>query len=301
MGDQKRRKLSTDGPSAAPAPSADPRFAFSAEDLADDNDDSTVPSKPIETSDSADAAGPSTVKTTLPAHLLPSSLTSKNARTPGLIYLSRIPPGMGPSKVKHLLSAYGEVGRVYLARADGVKEPTRSKSGKVRTKHMEHNFKEGWVEFMDKKVARATAEMLNAGMIGGKKGTRWRDDVWTMKYLPRFRWDMLSEQVALERATQTSLLRHHLSASRTEQESYLAAVEKARVGKAIETKRATQAAEGETQGKKRKNDAGGGDEPKKAKKERSYRQREAVDVLKKEDTGRGGTKKDLEGVLGKLF
>ncbi len=32
----------------------------------------------------------------------------------GLIYISRIPPGMQPAKVRHLMSAYGEVGRVYL-------------------------------------------------------------------------------------------------------------------------------------------------------------------------------------------
>jgi ESF2/ABP1 family protein len=37
--------------------------------------------------------------------------------------------------------------------------------------------------------------MLNAQPIGGKKGTRWRDDVWTMKYLPKFKWNMLTEQV----------------------------------------------------------------------------------------------------------
>ena len=32
----------------------------------------------------------------------------------GVIYISRIPPGMSPNKVRHLMSAYGEVGRVYL-------------------------------------------------------------------------------------------------------------------------------------------------------------------------------------------
>jgi DNA phosphorothioation-dependent restriction protein DptG len=32
----------------------------------------------------------------------------------GVIYISRIPPGMNPNKVRHLLSAYGEIGRVYL-------------------------------------------------------------------------------------------------------------------------------------------------------------------------------------------
>ena len=43
--------------------------------------------------------------------------TSKNKKsdtTSGIIYLSRIPPFMKPHKVKHLLSHYGSVGRIYL-------------------------------------------------------------------------------------------------------------------------------------------------------------------------------------------
>lgn len=32
----------------------------------------------------------------------------------GVIYISRIPPGMRPAKVRHLMSGYGEIGRVYL-------------------------------------------------------------------------------------------------------------------------------------------------------------------------------------------
>ena len=32
----------------------------------------------------------------------------------GVIYISRIPPGMQPAKVRHLMGAYGEIGRVYL-------------------------------------------------------------------------------------------------------------------------------------------------------------------------------------------
>jgi ESF2/ABP1 family protein len=32
----------------------------------------------------------------------------------GVIYISRIPPGMRPTKVRHLMSAHGDIGRVYL-------------------------------------------------------------------------------------------------------------------------------------------------------------------------------------------
>lgn len=89
--------------------------------------------------------------------------------------------------------------------------------------------------------------MLNAQPIGGKKGTRWRDDVWTMKYLPKFKWHMLTEQVgqcfvficimclliprhiAHEAAVHTAKLRVELSQSKTEQRDYLKNVELARV------------------------------------------------------------------------
>ena len=39
--------------------------------------------------------------------------------TPGIIYISRLPPGMTPQKVKHLMSSYGDIGRVYAQRKDG--------------------------------------------------------------------------------------------------------------------------------------------------------------------------------------
>ena len=40
----------------------------------------------------------------------------------GVIYVSRIPPGMQPPKVRHLLSAYGDIGRVYL-QPEGESDP----------------------------------------------------------------------------------------------------------------------------------------------------------------------------------
>ena len=38
----------------------------------------------------------------------------RSKRTPGVIYLSRIPPYMKPHKLKHLLSPYGTVGHIFL-------------------------------------------------------------------------------------------------------------------------------------------------------------------------------------------
>ncbi|KAF9268348.1 hypothetical protein L218DRAFT_853385 [Marasmius fiardii PR-910] len=152
----------------------------------------------------------------------------------GVIYISRIPPGMQPAKIRHLMSAYGEVGRVYLQQEDPKRAYLRRKYTSTKKPH----FTEGWVEFKDKKIARSVAEMLNAQPIGGKKGTRWRDDVWTMKYLPKFKWNMLTEQVAHEAAIHTAKLRIELSQSKAEQRDYLKNVELARVlEKRVERKR----------------------------------------------------------------
>ena len=48
--------------------------------------------------------------------LTPEALAAYKAakEQTGVIYISRIPPGMRPEKVRHLMSQHGEVGRVYL-------------------------------------------------------------------------------------------------------------------------------------------------------------------------------------------
>lgn len=134
----------------------------------------------------------------------------KKERKKGIIWISRIPYGMTVAKVRHLLSGFGDVDRIYLQ--DGrAKESGENRVGK-KVKSSSAHFTEGWVEFTNKKVAKAVAEMLNAEPIGaasggsggggkgGKKSgglgmRRWKDEIWTMKYLSGFKWGMLSEQL----------------------------------------------------------------------------------------------------------
>lgn len=56
-------------------------------------------------------AGETTLKPLTPEALAAFKAAQNRA---GVIYISRIPPGMRPAKVRHLMSAYGAVGRVYL-------------------------------------------------------------------------------------------------------------------------------------------------------------------------------------------
>lgn len=43
---------------------------------------------------------------------------------------------------------------------------------KKKEKHAAANYSEAWVEFLDKGVAKTVAKMLNAQVIGGKKGDK---------------------------------------------------------------------------------------------------------------------------------
>lgn len=109
----------------------------------------------------------------------------------GVVYLSRIPPFMKPQKVRDLLSRFGTIGRVFLAPEDPKAHANRVKFGGNKKR----NFVEGWIEFLNKKDAKLCAETLNAQNVGGKKGNYYYDDVWNMKYLPKFKWHHLQAQI----------------------------------------------------------------------------------------------------------
>ncbi len=76
---------------------------------------------------------------------------NKKQRKLGIIYISRIPPGMTPAKVRHILSNFGELGRIYLQ--DG----NKTSGDKKKKKRSMARYTEGWVEFTSKKVAKAAA------------------------------------------------------------------------------------------------------------------------------------------------
>ncbi|OCF35355.1 pre-rRNA-processing protein ESF2 [Kwoniella heveanensis BCC8398] len=211
--------------------------------------------------------------------------------TPGIVYISRLPPGMTPQKVRHLMGRWGEVGKVYAQRRDAPSGYNPNASTQKKQKHASANFSEAWVEFMDKSVAKTVASMLNAQVIGGKKGDRWRDDIWTMKYLSGFRWEMLGEQVAYERQAHQARLRNEIARSKTEQGEYLKNVELARV---LEKRKAKKAATGQS-AEPADTSATNGEGGARKGSGKSYKQRQAVEKSK---TLAG---KGMDDVLGNVF
>ena len=86
------------------------------------------------------------------------------ASSHGLI-IPRIPPRMTPTKLKSLLSEFGEVTRVYLVEEDKMVHQRQRKQGGSGSKR----FTEGWVEFAKKKVAKHVAASLNTTPISNYK------------------------------------------------------------------------------------------------------------------------------------
>ena len=188
----------------------------------------------------AAAAAPPPPPPAPPKQLAPAALEAYNAseRAKGLVYLARVPPGMRPIKLRHLLARYGEVGRLYLAPEDPAVFKRRAASGGSRQLH----FVEGWVEFADKRVARATAAAIhNTPMEGSGAGASKRDrfssDLWSIQYLRHFKWHHLTEKVAYERRLRAVKLRSQLAAAKKEADAYLGRVDQGKAVEAMQEKR----------------------------------------------------------------
>lgn len=87
---------------------------------------------------------------------------------------------------------------------------------KANKKKKNVTFTEGWVEFEKKKVAKWVAQHVNNTPISTKKGTKFCDILWSLKYLPGFKWIHLSERLTYERAVQHQRKQMAISKARKE-------------------------------------------------------------------------------------
>ncbi|KAI9827233.1 MAG: RNA-binding ATPase activator esf2 [Thelocarpon impressellum] len=160
--------------------------------------------------------------------------TREASRKTGVIYLSRIPPFMKPTKLRSLLTPFGAIDRIFLSPEDPSSHTARVRSGGNKKR----SYVDGWVEFRHKQHARIAAETLNAQIIGGRKGGFYHDDVWNMRYLRGFKWHHLTEQIANENAARAARLRAELGRSRKEDREFVRGVERSKMLRGMEEKRA---------------------------------------------------------------
>lgn len=279
----KRRKVDSDDDDLASDVERDASDDEAAEE--DDNLSENEDESPKDPNKLKRKAKDITLSTDLPDITRP--LTKKNLvaseaaiKKSGVVYLSRIPPFMKPVKLRSLLEPYGVINRIFLAPEDPASHTRRVRAGGNKKR----NYTEGWVEFVKKKDAKAVAELLNAHTIGGKKGSYYHDDIWNLLYLKGFKWHNLTEQIAAENAERTSRMRAEISKATKENKDFVKNVERAKMLDGMDAK-----------AKKRKADAGGGEDTVRHVK-RSFKQ---VAQAKKPD----GTEQPAEvsRVLSKIF
>ncbi|KAL0944546.1 RNA recognition domain-containing protein [Colletotrichum truncatum] len=263
------------------------------EDQEDDDDEEAEPSTSSGKKSKSAAELPDVSKPLTKKNLI---ATEEAIKKSGVVYISRIPPFMKPQKLRSLLEPYGKINRIFLAPEDPAVHARRVKAGGNKKK----SYTEGWVEFMRKKDAKAVCELLNARTIGGKKGSYYHDDIWTLKYLKGFKWRHLTEQISAENAERTSRMRAEISKASKENKEFVRNVERARVldgiaaTKAKRGKQAAAAAEDTPVAADGEGQAGGD-------KRRTVFKQIPLAERKSEAGAAGKPAGDVARVLGKIF
>ena len=134
--------------------------------------------------------------------------------------MSNIPIGMTVNNLKKLLKDFG-VKRVYLV---PLKEKVSDDTGKKV-----QAYKEGWVEFEEKLMAKLAEYKLNGKPIGGKRGCSYKDDLWTIKYLHKFKWHHLTEKMNFNKNVREKRLKAEMAQSKRENEFILKNYEKSKM------------------------------------------------------------------------
>lgn len=156
----------------------------------------------------------------------------------GIIYVSSIPKYMNVTILREMLGHYAKINRIYLqpgkqagnydwlnqlkysrfilghfwfADDDGKKDNKKKKRRRVA-----RHFTEGWVEFESKRAAKQIAVKLNNSPIATRKSSKFYDILWSIKYLPRFKWVHLSERLTYEKAVHRHKLQTEIAQARKE-------------------------------------------------------------------------------------
>ena len=182
---------------------ADDRFAAAAAMVADAAKDASAPFEP-----SPEEAAAQTDKLV------------KKKKKRGVVYVAKVPPYMKPAKLRHILEQHGKVTNMHFTQEDeSVRHRRRKNGGSKKPK-----FKEAWFEFKQRKVAKRVALTLNNTKFGrsaGPKSGYWHDDLWNLKYLPKFTWEHLTEKREHEKHVREHRLRVELDQVRRDNEFFL--------------------------------------------------------------------------------
>ncbi|RKP03123.1 hypothetical protein CXG81DRAFT_3835, partial [Caulochytrium protostelioides] len=174
-------------------------------------------------------AAPITLKKLMTA---PADESEAAEAASGVVYLARVPERITPAVLRQLLSRHASIGRIYLAPED---KKTAHRRNKHRSKAFTY-YTEGWIEFTRKRQAKHLAALLNATPIGGPRKMPYHADLWSLKYLPKFKWRHLAEQVAYERKVREQKLQAEIAQSRREVKAIRETASRAQMHERLDSK-----------------------------------------------------------------
>ena len=147
---------------------------------------------------------------------------------------------MTVNSLRKLLEDYG-IERIYLV---PLKEKKKDENGKKI-----QCYKEGWIEFEDKIFAKLCEYQLNGKVIGGNKKCPYKDELWTIKYLHKFKWHNLMEKINFDRNVKKNLIKTEIKQGIRENNFIIKNYEKS---KAINKKRKREEEENKNQNNEKK-------------------------------------------------
>lgn len=141
-------------------------------------------------------------------------LSRQKKATSGVVYISRIPPGMDVGALRALLSRAGQLGRVWLRPESAEAHAERRALGSSRRRG---EFMDGWVEFVKRGEAKRAVGLLNGRpMSGTRRRGRWADDLWCMRFLKDYTWRDLVEETCGGGRERTLKVKAEVAAARRE-------------------------------------------------------------------------------------
>lgn len=143
----------------------------------------------------------------------------------GVCYLSYIPEGLNVGLLRSKMQKYG-VSRIYLI-------PDKKITSKKQT------YKEGWVEYKSKLYAKLCEYELNGEAIGGKKRhNELREEIWSIKYLHKFKWHHLMEKLNFNKKLREQRMKTEIAQARRETNFILEKFEQSKNINRLKNKRA---------------------------------------------------------------
>ncbi|CAJ0961329.1 unnamed protein product, partial [Mesorhabditis belari] len=159
----------------------------------------------------------------------------------GVVYFSAIPTGFNVDKITMEMNRYskGCVGRVYLVptkSSEKLKNGSARESDDRKTKKRHLTYKEGWIEFTRKSVAKHLARSLNGMPVQVRTKHPASGLLWLCKYLPGFKWIHLMEQLDYERKVNMQRMKMEIARAKRVAEHFSEQVEKGKNLKKLEEK-----------------------------------------------------------------